>query len=78
MSAKDGGTAFPLAATWHPCSGNQNNCEEYGMSLRDYFAAKALAGYYAAPNTMHEVDPVRVARYCYEQADAMLSERSKS
>ena len=51
-----------------------------GMSLRDYFAAKALQGYVASPV---EVPPFATAaehadyaaRTCYAYADAMLSAR---
>ena len=57
-----GGPAFPV--------GNVN-----GMSLRDYFAAKALQGIMAC-NGVYE-DEKKLARYCYEQADAMLEVRNK-
>jgi hypothetical protein len=48
-----------------------------GMTLRDYFAAKALTGYFAAPHTAHQCDGAKVAQYCYEIADAMLAARAK-
>lgn len=72
MSNKqDGGTAYP-----------QNICENChdpiggsftGMTLRDYFAGQALAGF-----TYVEKEPVE--NYCidaYSIADAMLKEREK-
>lgn len=47
-----------------------------GMSLRDYFAGQALAGFMAStkrPTTMHPDD----AEWCYQIADAMLAARVK-
>jgi len=63
----DGGPAFPRSASAF---------DAYGMSLRDWFAGKALAAYGAPFNE----DETRrdVASRCYEMADAMLAERSKS
>jgi hypothetical protein len=46
-----------------------------GMTLRDWFAGQALAGYLAAPtasNTPHQVNATACAEYMYEIADAML------
>ena len=64
MSEKDtGGPAFPTDC-------NKNII--YGMTLRDYFAAKALQGMSAEID-----DEVRAARWCYEMADAMLEARKK-
>jgi hypothetical protein len=52
-----------------------NGSEQYGgMSLRDYFAAKALG------HVMQFVDtatPSTIARLSYEIADSMLAERTK-
>jgi len=46
-----------------------------GMTLRDYFAAAALTGYRANRGiSAHEGD---VARWSYDQADAMLSARGE-
>ncbi len=53
------------------------------MTLRDYFAAKAMAGDWANPdeglwphNTSSELLSKRAELY-YRMADAMLAERSK-
>lgn len=46
-----------------------------GMTLRDYFAAKAMQAYLTAPDTGWSFD--EVAGAAYEMADAMLEERSK-
>lgn len=45
-----------------------------GMSLRDYFAAKALVG---CLSTMNPYDPTGIAKGAYALADAMLAERAK-
>jgi hypothetical protein len=46
-----------------------------GMSLRDYFAAKAMQGVMAC-NGVYD-DEKKLARWCYEQADAMLEARQE-
>lgn len=46
-----------------------------GMSLRDYFAAGAMQGFAADPNTTGE--PALIAKVAYQWADAMLAERKK-
>jgi len=77
MSTKDtGGSAFPhdeiqevfenKLRVWSPSS---------GMTLRDYFAAKALQGIIALQDGAGNQNDT--ARYCYEYADAMLTERNK-
>jgi len=65
-----GGPAFPQVeldqVTGNPCD------QHSGMTLRDYFAAKAMQG------MMHDVSqPVGevIANWAYEVADAMLSAR---
>ena len=60
-NSKDGGPAFPTGL-------------RTGMTLRDYFAAKAMQGYLAADPTF-ECDLHEVADMAYEQADAMLKAR---
>jgi hypothetical protein len=44
-----------------------------GMSLRDYFAAKALSGFCANPNI--DDTAAKRAEAAYEQADAMMDVR---
>ena len=62
----DGGPAFPVEDV-------QENY--FGMTLRDYFAAKAMQGLLAGigPEDNIEVLP----SLCYGMADAMLAEREK-
>lgn len=53
-------------------------------SLRDYFAAAALTGTLANPETMRALAKspgaldVRIAQTAYESADAMLAERHRT
>lgn len=68
----DGGSAFPIPDQRH--AGGLDG--SYGMSLRDYFAAKALQGMIAgnsATGPTFEDD----AATAYQWADAMLAEREK-
>jgi hypothetical protein len=63
---KDGGSVFP----------NSNSCgNENGLTLRDWFAGQALAGYVVRFPETGETLPERAAEYCYEMADAMLANR---
>ncbi|HHZ7075544.1 TPA: hypothetical protein ACWLWR_000324 [Morganella morganii] len=76
MTDKTGGAAFP--ASGHP--GKQHLSQE-GMTLRDYFAAKAMQGIIttaAAPilTSLAGLDD-DIAKTAYELADAMLRAREK-
>ena len=63
---RDGGPAFPY--------GQPNVTERFseGMSLRDYFAAAALATEWMGDYSIYEQ-----ADLAYNVADAMLAERAK-
>lgn len=54
----------------------QNNMPVWfdGMTLRDYFAAKAMQGYIAGD---YDVYPHEIAQRAYAIADAMLEEQVK-
>jgi hypothetical protein len=67
MSKEDGGPAFPRD---HSHDGHN------GMSLRDYFAAKAMASILCQPE-WEEMTGADVSKWAYEYADAMLKERAK-
>lgn len=70
----DGGQAFPQPVTVGP---SDDMYPAYpGMTLRDWFAGQALAGYFAAPHTPHR-NAQDCAAYMYAVADAMIAERSK-
>ena len=49
---------------------------EPGMSLRDWFAGQALAGYCGNPSWT-DLPTSKIANAVYAQADAMLAERAK-
>lgn len=77
-----GGPAFPIQSV----SQNQSTGEtvthqayESGMTLRDYFAAKAMQGLIAqSMGTALGSDPKFAAEYAYATADAMLAARIKA
>lgn len=73
MSGYTGGPAFPMSEEIlrHP-----DPRHVMGMTLRDYFAAKALQGMLAA-STRQQIDEHMLARDAYKVADAMLLERAK-
>jgi hypothetical protein len=48
-----------------------------GMSLRDYFAAKALQGLVTAAGVRAEVEVDHLSLLAYALADAMLEERTR-
>lgn len=82
MNEKNGGPAFPVVDT----SGDYPNCH-LGMSLRDYFAAKAMQGLLSdleVSRSLCDCDEYDgqnfatiVATNAYGFADAMLEERKK-
>lgn len=67
----DGGLAFPFQ-----CQGPNTGPEfYYGMTLRDYFAAKAMQGYLTHEQAANCCSVGLVAQWSYEMADAMLCAR---
>ncbi len=54
-----------------PKTSNQRN----GMTLRDYFAAKAMQGYCSDPDWRMDMDHLDTAVASYSIADAMLKAR---
>lgn len=48
-----------------------------GMTLRDYFAAKAMQGIITTIENANMLSEERCAKWCYEMADAMLKEREQ-
>jgi hypothetical protein len=55
--------------------GAGNLWNDKGMTLRDYFAAKAMQGLLADPGWRHDMDFEDTAHAAYKQADAMLKAR---
>jgi hypothetical protein len=67
----DGGPAFPRNG--HP---DKNDFPSIGMSLRDYFAAKAMQGYISGCLHIARAEYIQSAvKSSYEIADAMLAAR---
>lgn len=48
-----------------------------GMTLRDYFAAKAMQALITAPNVRPMIEDGEVSRWAYKMADAMLKAREE-
>jgi hypothetical protein len=73
MKMNDGGAAFP-----QPVTGSGRPVDDEvgkGMTLRDYFATKAMQGAIAG------IDRPKtdcIARLAYQMADSMLAEREKA
>ena len=65
MTKETGGPAFPL----------DRDVVNVGMTLRDYFAAKAMAAYWSDPTVAG--DYKTAAAWAYDMADAMLEQRNK-
>lgn len=71
MTDRTGGAAFPVPAT-------ELHGTDTGMTLRDYFAAKAMQGILANPAQLDNVNDKSaewVSRDAYQMADAMLKAR---
>lgn len=95
MSERDGGPAFPVnvgrVTTLTTSEGSEVSCypmEPTGMTLLDYFAAKAMlglltaeshpqAGGFPAAGATREETAIYFAQSAYILADAMLAERAK-
>jgi len=59
-----------------PVSGDWSQIKDKGMTLRDYFAAKAMTGLLTA-EIVGEYSNEHVANISYLIADAMMKERSE-
>ena len=59
--------AFPLSGDW-------SQIKEKGMTLRDYFAARAVQGQLSRPSAGYLTEKDH-AEYAYMMADAMLKAR---
>ena len=62
----DGGPAFPMG--YHP---EGNSADQFGMTLRDYFAAAIMQGLMSSQCQVDDPYPI----YAYRIADAMLKAR---
>jgi hypothetical protein len=71
MDKDTGGPAFPV-----PDIDGGKVCE--GMTLRDYFAAKAMLMYLQDPDVQEIArHPDAIAEWCYVMADSMLKARKQ-
>lgn len=72
MSKGETDDGVATARTDFPC---------WGMTLRDYFAGQALASAYdrwlQEMDETSDVADAKIARWCYETADAMLTARER-
>ncbi len=64
-NTKTGGHAFPTSQI----------ADSDGMTLRDYFAAKAMQGIFASGNLPKSVQDDELSSVAYQMADAMLKAR---
>lgn len=65
------GPAFPRPESLYP-DGSVSDPGALGMTLRDWFAGKAMQGMLAAAENYQTSE---LAMYAYQVADAMLKER---
>lgn len=77
MIDKTGGAAFP--ASWHP---DMQFVAQEGMTLRDYFAARAMQGFFSSGTkanmgTRYKEDMEYMAVAFYSMADAMIKVRGE-
>lgn len=71
MNINDGGPAFPS-------HGTMGEVVQEGMTLRDYFAAKALQGFCSQAEPTRQTHFDNLAADAYQTADAMLKAREVS
>jgi hypothetical protein len=74
MNKETGGPAFPV----FPDTAGGHAIAFQGMTLRDYFAAKAMQGlvHHFDFGTFRD-DPTRLALWSYDAADAMMKAREQ-
>ena len=78
MSKSTVGQAFPRQQWEYDGQNNVLQYQEEGMTLRDYFAAKAMQGICSHPDTWGLISSKNIATTAYELADAMLKAREAS
>lgn len=66
-----GGPAYP-----GPCTKPLENYYP-GMTMRDYFAARAMQGFATTLSGMSTINYELLAADAYQMADAMINERNK-
>lgn len=71
-----GGYAFPTLTLQKRLESGEAAYITEGMTLRDYFAAKAMQGSLASDDDINYSD--KFAEWCYEIADAMIKAREQA
>lgn len=77
MNKDTSGPAFPSTDLHNDPLHGLHEVFNQGMTLRDYFAAKAMAALIANNWPIHGGAKNAIANVSYEMADAMLEERAK-
>lgn len=72
MNKNTGGQAFPRQQWEYDCQNNVLQYQEEGMTLRDYFASKAMQ---SIPLSIEPNEQKLIATAAYQMADAMLKAR---
>ncbi len=67
--------AFPMTGFETRNGQGIQSVHHTGMSLRDYFAAKAMQGFCSDSDWRQDMMPGETAKAAYHQADAMLKAR---
>ena len=76
-TTNNGGPAFPIPLQPEQVWQGMNQCD--GMTLRDYFAAKAMQAYFTDPNVGFGSDVIEAgSQAAYRIADAMLKARGQA
>jgi hypothetical protein len=68
-------SAFP--STFKSMSPEEGQVHRWGMTLRDYFAAKAMEAFCSDPDWRQDMMPDETARAAYNQANEMLKARDE-
>lgn len=80
----DGGPAFPAYTYDNIPEGQVVRITDYGMTLRDYFAAKVMCGLLSGDKKLvarerpgTDLDLKLCAKFAYDMADIMIAERAR-
>jgi hypothetical protein len=77
INTKTGGPAFPRAGNeWADMAWVEAPAKD-GMTMRDYFAAKAMQGMFDYWHENPNLEFEHIASCSYDMADAMMAARSK-
>lgn len=78
MDKDNGGPAFPHLGNEYNNDSREREIAttESGMTIRDYFAAKAMGGFASDPSSAWKDGAAGMARCSYDWADAMLVARA--